>query len=709
MHSTQLLIKNLLKYPLLVLLTVLLGFSGAIFNGVGTLLILPVLLELLGQASELKRNFPPVLRVFLEAFDTIPESYRLLAMAGSIFAMILLKNVSSYASALVSGTLNRKLATSMRRDGLRILLDVDLDFYSKSRVGDLINHLNIEVSRTTIAVRNIIKLATVVITIGVSLILLVVISWQLTLVSVVTLGSVSMLNKTVIKRSKQLGRRLSELSRAYSARVFEVISGIRLVKATANEDREYQVLDQLILEREQAEFKSQLIFAGIAPFNEVANILALLATAALGRFLFSEQLAYFSSVLLTYLILLFRTMPYVGQLNGLRSNLANTAVSVEIISQFLRRDDKPFMVQGYRPYKPLQTGIRFHRLSFQYPNHDKWVIKDVDLYLPKGKTLALVGSSGAGKSTLADLLPRFYDPNHGQIELDGIDIKEINLQSFRRNLGIVSQDTFLFNASVRDNLLYGRPEATEADLLDAAKRANAYEFIARLPKGMDTIVGDRGVMLSGGQRQRLAIARALLQDPDILILDEATSALDTISERLVQRALEDLSQQRTTLVIAHRLSTIQKADQIAVLDEGRVVETGTHLELLQKGGAYAKLYAMQFTESHKDNGISANGIRAHKSMIAKSSYELRSQLNAMIGVLGLLSDSDDDVAGEQEELTQSAYAAALDMLSVVESLEREDGNLQPPAGNPVKTTHLSKTAPSQTTPSKTDLSKTDLN
>jgi subfamily B ATP-binding cassette protein MsbA len=192
-------------------------------------------------------------------------------------------------------------------------------------------------------------------------------------------------------------------------------------------------------------------------------------------------------------------------------------------------------------------------------------------------------------------LPRFYDPTAGKILIDDRDIKEFELRSLRQAMGIVSQDTFLFNDSVRNNLAYARKDATDDQIIEAAKRANAYEFIIKLPQGFETLIGDRGVMLSGGQRQRLAIARALLRDPEILILDEATSALDTVSERLVQGAIDELSRDRTTLVIAHRLSTVQKADQIAVLDKGLVVESGTHTELLKQGGLYAQLYAMQFS------------------------------------------------------------------------------------------------------------------
>jgi subfamily B ATP-binding cassette protein MsbA len=207
-----------------------------------------------------------------------------------------------------------------------------------------------------------------------------------------------------------------------------------------------------------------------------------------------------------------------------------------------------------------------------------------------------VGASGAGKSTLVDLLPRFYDPTDGRITLDGVDLREFDLLSLRRAMGIVSQDTFLFNTSVGANIAYGCPNASQDQIIDAAKRANAYEFIVKLPQGFETIVGDRGVMLSGGQRQRLAIARALLRDPDILILDEATSALDTASERLVQQAIEELSRDRTVLVIAHRLSTVQQADQIAVLDQGQLVEVGTHTELLKQKGYYAKLHQIQFCQ-----------------------------------------------------------------------------------------------------------------
>lgn len=599
MHSRELLIKLLLKHPVLVLLTILMGFSGALFNGVSTVLIVPILLELLGQSSNLVDQLPDILKRFLEFFDRFPPGQRLAAMTIAVVSLIIFKNAATYAGSLASSSLNRKLAAGLRLDGLRLLLDVDLTYFTRTKVGDLINHLNNEVSRTTVAVRTLARLATAAITILVFVGILLWTSWQLTIIAAVALSIVALVSQTAIRQSKAFGKELSRLSRAYSSRIVEILSGIRLVKATANEPREYQTISQLIHEREVSEYRAQLLFAGIGPINEVCSIVALICVAAVGKAVMGEQIEAFAPILLTYLVVLFRMLPSISQLNSARSQLANTLPSVAIVGDFLNRKDKPFMKSGHKPFLELQQGIHFKNLTFSYPGSAQPVLKGIDLYLKKGTTLALVGASGAGKSTLADLLPRFYDPDKGKIAIDSTDLRDFDIRTFRQRLGIVSQDTFLFNASVRENLTYGRPDATAAHIQDAIDRANASEFIQDLPDGLETLIGDRGVLLSGGQRQRLAIARALIQDPDILILDEATSALDTISERLVQKAIDELSKDRTTLVIAHRLSTVQNADQIAVLDRGKVVETGIHSELIKQGGPYSQLCAIQFSEQMK--------------------------------------------------------------------------------------------------------------
>ncbi|MEH2416806.1 ATP-binding cassette domain-containing protein [Nostoc sp.] len=658
MSNSKLLVKFAKPYPARIFFTILFGFSSALFNGVGTTLIVPVILQIVGQPVDLT-GAPPIIKAIISPFDQVPESYRLAVMAGSIIFTIVLKNLAGYVGTLVSSSLTRTLTSDMREAGLKLLLDIDIDYYSKMKVGDLINSLGGEISRAASAIGGVIRLIILAITILVFVALLLSISWRLTIATTMLLTLVTFVNQYAIYRSRDFGAQLSEMSKAYSISVLEMLNGIRLVKATGNEDREYKRIQKLIRDREKADFQSQVNSEAITPVSEVTGIIALIVIVFLGRALFADQITSVSAVLITYLLLLLRLLPFISQLNTLRSSFANTASSVDIVADFLRQDNKPFMSSGMIPYEKLKEGVHFKQLCFSYPNHQNIVLQDVNLYLPRGTTLALVGSSGAGKSTMADLLPRFYDPTSGCITLDGIDLRDFDLKSVRKAMGIVSQDTFLFNDSVRNNIAYGRTEASDDEILAAAKRANAYEFISKLPQGFDTQVGDRGVMLSGGQRQRLAIARALLQNPEILILDEATSALDTVSERLVQAALDDLSRDRTTLVIAHRLSTVQKADQIAVLDQGSVVEIGTHQELLQKGSYYSRLYSMQFTNQPE---ISTKT----NPSFNRVSHELRTRLNSMIGFLGLLVDDLVDNSQERQELIEESYNSALRVLNAID-------------------------------------------
>ncbi len=659
MSNQNYLVQYARRYPIRIILTILLGFSGAIFSGISTTLIVPVVLNFLGQEMEMK-GAPPLIQRMLLPFGDVPESYRLGLMALAILFALVLKNLTAYWSSLVSSSLSRTLTCDMREAGLKLMLDVDLDFYAKTKVGDLINQLGGEIARAASAIGIYIGMFTTSITIFVFVLILLSISWQLTLATGVLLFIVSLLNQYIISKSKQSGNLLSKISRNYSIKQMEVLNGIRLVKATANENPEYEQLKHLIREREKADYKAQMASAAIAPINEVVNMVVLLVLIVVGKFFLSQdQITALSTILLTYLFILFRTLPLISQLNNARSNLAQRLAAINIIGEFLRRDNKPIMKSGFIPFTKLQEGIHFNQVSFTYPGHDKLALQDIDLYLPRGTTLALVGGSGAGKSTLADLLPRFYDPTAGCITIDGQDLRDFDLKSLRQSMGIVSQDTFLFNASVRDNIAYAKPNATDEEIIFAAQQANAEEFIVKLPQGFLTPIGDRGVLLSGGQRQRISIARAILQNPDILILDEATSALDTVSERLVQEAIDKLSHDRTTVVVAHRLSTIQKADQIAVLEQGCLAEIGTHDQLLAKGGKYTQLYTMQFAdEATRDRAI------------IRSSYEVRSRLNPMIGFLQLLADELVDDPEERQELLNESYRSATFILDSLEFIEQ---------------------------------------
>ncbi|NEO99051.1 MAG: ABC transporter ATP-binding protein [Symploca sp. SIO2E9] len=665
MSSNRLLLKYAVKYRFLIVLTVILGFSGALFNGVGTALIVPVLLGFLGKEFNLEGG-PPLLRNFLSIFDRFEGEARLPIMLGAILLTIILKNLASYASGLSSGYLSRSLVNGMRLQGLRMLLDVDLDFYSKHKIGDIMSRINHEIGRTAGAIKIGVKMFTQAATILVFVAILLQISWQLTLITTLLLLMAALGNQYFVKRAKVFGKILTEKSRAFSNGLIEILTGIRLIKTVGEEEKTYQKMQQIIREREKSDFQAQANFAAIGPINEISGILAVLAIIIAGRYVFNDadQLESFAELLVVYLVVLFRLLPFVSQLNGSRSQFANASASVEVVHDFLQREKQPIMANGSITYQRLEQGIRFEGVNFSYPGSDRLALNEVNLWLPKGKTLALVGSSGAGKSTLADLIPRFYDVTGGRILLDDKDLREYDIKSVRRAMGVVSQDTFLFNNSVFYNLAYGWKNATEQEVITAAKRANAYEFIMQLANGFDTQIGDRGVMLSGGQRQRLAIARALLRNPDLLILDEATSALDTVSERLVQQAIDELCRDRTTVVIAHRLSTVQNADQIAVMEKGRVVEVGTHEELLAKKGSYTRLYEMQF--SKKTNDVTQTAVN---KALMESSYEIRTRLNPMIGFLQLVVDDLVDSEDERQELTEEAYQSAIRLLKTLEFFE----------------------------------------
>lgn len=663
--SNKLLLSLALRYPVWIVINILLGFSGALFNGVSTALIVPVFMSLLGQELILETG-PPIIRKLLSPFEGMPAHQKLLAMAGVIVGFIILKNLAVYASNLASNALSRKLTSNLQEEGLKLLLDVDIDYFTKAKAGDLMNRLGGEMNRASTTIGTTISLIINIITIFVFVGLLVWTSWQLTLAATLLLPISPLISQFLIAKSRKYGKLITNINQEYSGRLVEIFAGIRLVKSATTEQNEYRQLKHLIRDREKIEFHSRMAALAIPAISEVSSIMALFLLVLLGRILFANQISALSTVLLTYIVLLFRLLPFIAQLNGLRENIARSAASIDIVYDLMRKDNKTFMPSGTVPYTHIQKGIIFEQVSFTYPESSHLVLRQVDLIVPKGTTLALVGSSGAGKTTLVDLMPRFYDPTQGRITIDGIDLRDFDLRSLRRSMGIVSQDTFLFNDTIGNNIAYGCANVTETDIVDAVKRANAHEFIQRLPEGLNTMIGDRGIMLSGGQRQRIAIARALLRNPEILILDEATSALDTVSERLVQQALDELSKERTTIVIAHRLSTVQKADQIAVLDRGRVMELGTHQELLHRGGLYSQLHAMQFSDTpDKNNGI----VQDQKQVLAQASYEFRSHLNSMLGALGLLTDCGTSSCEEQTELAQEAYRSATELFKTVKQLE----------------------------------------
>jgi len=548
-------------------LTVLLTFLGAAFEGVGLGLLIPFIESLVQPDAEPFRTGIHFVDTYLLAVDADTSS-RLLWVSGMILTSIFLRAGLGYASALVKVRLTQNIIATLRRKVIDQVQSVSLRFFSKVRTGDVINTLTSEVSRVnslfnvshTILVRT-----SMVLVYSAAIFAL---SWPLATAGLALSGLLFLIMNQFIGYLREYGRKIPKANAEVTSIATEMIQGIRTVILSGTQkeeaDRFREATDRVRELSIELNAKTQLV----GPIQQAVS-----STALIGIIIVAVQ--YFvlpgylpAAMLLTFLFALFRLLPLIQQLNGLRGQWASQRGSLENLAGFLSSTDKPHLPDGSIPLTHFDEAIELQNVWFEYNPGDP-VLKDINLTVEQGQTVAFVGSSGAGKSTLADVTIRLYDPTEGRILLDGIDLREYTLDSLREHISMVSQDTFLFNNTVRYNLTYGVEEpVSEERLRWAAEQANALEFVDKLEDGFDTLLGDRGTRLSGGQRQRIAIGRALLQDPEILVLDEATSDLDSISEKLIQEALERLMEDRTVIVIAHRLSTIEHADKVAVLEDG---------------------------------------------------------------------------------------------------------------------------------------------
>ena len=519
--------------------------------------------------------------------------------AGLIFLAILitgiffLKNLFRFLAQYFLAPIRNGIVRDIRIKLNNKILNLPLSYYNKSKKGDLVSSLTADVIEVEHGVLNILEvLVKEPLTILVSLVVLFAISYKLTLfvflLILVIAFLIGALGKSLKKPSFQGQQQLGQIASLYD----ETITGIRIVKAfTAEKYRMLQfdkesnkffhlmnkVLRKRFLSSPLTEFLSIAVFSSIVWFG--------------GNEVLSGNVK--DSVFIVYLLMFASLIAPAKSFSGAFYTLQKGLGAMQRIDKILLAKDQIKEEENAQEIKSFTNEIAFENVSFSYKNYDNEnVIDDFSLKVKKGDMIALVGPSGAGKSTLADLLPRFYDVLEGQITVDGQDIRKYKKNDLRALMGVVTQEALLFNDTIRQNIAFG-VDAKQADIIEAAKIANAHDFIMQMPKGYDTIIGDRGMNLSGGQRQRLTIARAILKNPPILILDEATSALDSESEKLVQEALNKLMRNRTSIVIAHRLSTIQYADEIVVIDKGKVVEKGNHISLLAKNGLYKKLVELQ--------------------------------------------------------------------------------------------------------------------
>lgn len=593
--SIRTLLPLLRLYPWAMPTIVVLGILSSLSEGLGISLFIPLLQSLESIRSQAAHD--NWLASFLDQFFVnIAGNNRLIVIALIIFGALLLKNCLTYSLTILFAWLNSRIGDWLRSRIFSQLLRVNILFIEGHESGKLMNTLASETWRTSQALSVLVTLITSLCTITVFIALLILISWQLTLTVTIALVLISGVIQYVTRHVKSLGQQAVRANEVLASRMWEGFGGMRVIRTFGREAYEQGRFDGASGKVRDIFLKLDTLSALVNPFSEVLAA-ALLLSILVGALLLDRTAL---PTLITFLFILHRLHPKVKQFNGARVNLAGLSSAVEDVMALLDCSDKPYIYSGWVPFEGLRQGIIFESVTFRYNWHDRPALREISIAIPQGKTTALVGPSGAGKSTLINLVCRFHDPTAGEICVDNSPLGQLQLDSWRSRIAIVSQDVYMFSTTIRENIAYGHLEATEQEIIAAAKLANAHEFISGFPKGYDTPVGDRGIRLSGGQRQRIALARAIVRDPEIFILDEATNSLDSISENLIQEALSTLSQNRTVIVIAHRLSTIEQADQIIVLEEGRVVEQGNLQQLLQRDGLFARLYRLQYRNAHAE-------------------------------------------------------------------------------------------------------------
>jgi subfamily B ATP-binding cassette protein MsbA len=591
----------------------------AILNGVSVYLTIP-LLDTLFQESATKQTTQQTSNIektssilpdwIVNLKDNTVKSFNDFVLAGDkpevlikicflILMAFLLKNFFAYMQGYFMAFVEYASMKDLRDDAYKHLHKLPIGYFKSERVGNLISRFTNDVNIIQLSISttfsNLIKEPlTIIVFLGIAIS----ISWQLSLFAFVIVPIASLIIAWIGNKLKKQTIILQTKLADITSILQETISGVKIVKAFGMERFE----NNRFMNETKSFFKLVLKTVRTrnlsSPITEILSVIIGVVIIYYGGILVLVDRTLNASQFLGFLFAIFQMMPPIKELGSVNNRIQEASAAADRIFEIMDIEPHIKNIPNATELKDFKDEIVFENVSFKYEDSDIKVLDNLNIKVKRGEIIALVGPSGGGKSTLADLIPRFYDPTEGKILLDGHNIREVTIESLRAKMGIVTQETFLFNTNIAENIAYGLTDYPMEKIIEAAKTANAHNFISEMPNGYNTMIGERGVKLSGGQRQRLTIARALLKNPEIMIFDEATSALDNESEILVQEAIERLMLNRTTFVIAHRLSTIRNATNILVLDKGRIIQQGTHDNLIaEEKGLYKKLYEMQFREN----------------------------------------------------------------------------------------------------------------
>lgn len=608
MKSIRQFIKYVFQYKSAAILTIVFNLLFVIFNLLSMLLFIPFLQLIFKTTDTIKELPEPHWKGgFLEFFSYCSEQYNytmqqmvktdpksaLLFVCISVFIAFFLKNLARYGAIWHQSQLRMAVVRDLKDQLFSKAMRLPMSFYTNEKKGDLMSRMNSDTLEIEIAVVSTLELIfrepfAIFSTIGA----LIYISPTLTLISFILLPISAFVISRIGKSLKRTAKAGQEQNGVVYSAMDESLGGVKVVKAFNAIDFVRERFRQYNLRHQQLITKAFRKRDLSPPLNEVLGAAVMLCLVWFGGSMILDASGSMNGEkFVTFVIVFSQLLRPIQGIATCVGNLNKAQPSLERIQEILNMDEVILDAPNAKPLETFREKVAVKNITFSYK--DEPVLKNISFELPKGKTIALVGESGSGKSTIADLLPRFYDVQQGNITIDEIDIRDYRMDDLHRMIGIVSQESVLFNDTVRSNIAFGREDISIEKIIEAAKIAHAHQFIMELENGYDTIIGERGNKLSGGQRQRLSIARAVLKDPAILILDEATSALDTESERLVQEALVDLMKDRTSLVIAHRLSTIVQADEILVLSKGEIIERGDHKSLMAEKGTYFNLCSLQ--------------------------------------------------------------------------------------------------------------------